>query len=340
MLDLAIVGAGPCGLAAAAAARDAGLNYRVWEKGCVTQSLTRYPYYMVFFSTTEKISIANVPFTIPDAKPTRRQALAYYRDVVRHLDLQVRQWREVVSIKRARTGFALQIKRSRDGLGEAKSTPALARFVIVATGGFGEPNRIDVDGSPEALSRIEHYYREPYPYFDQDVLVVGGGNSAVETALDLHRNGVRVRMAHFGSAFDPGVKPWVRPDIDNRIRSGEIPMHWGRRVAEVCDGWARLAPALGVQPQAKGPIRVRCDRILAMTGWRPDHSLLSGVGVGINPKTGIPRHDPKTMLTNVPGVYVAGVVAAGYNANKIFIENGRGHGGRIVRHIADVRARE
>ncbi len=323
-LDLAIVGAGPCGLAAAVAAKERGLSYAVFDRGCITESLTHYPYYMTFFSTAERLEIGGVPFTIPEAKPTRQQALAYYRRVVAHHGLVIRQYEDVTGIERSAAGEFVLHTRPRGG----RDARIRARAVVIATGGLGEPNRLDLeDGQPH--DRVIHYYKEPYPFFDQDVIVVGGGNSAAEAALELYRNGVRVRMVHFLDVFDRGVKPWVRPDIDNRIASGEIPMHWGSRVA-------RLGPATAtiVRDDTGAAIEVPCDRVLAMTGWCPDRTLLHSLGVRTDPHTGIPDHDRATMETNVPGVHIAGVIAAGFNANKIFIENGREHGGLIAAAVA------
>lgn len=328
-LDLVIVGAGPCGLAAAVAAARNGLSYVALDRGCITESLTHYPYYMTFFSTAERLEIGGVPFTIPDEKPTRREALAYYRHVVAHHGLRVRQYEEATRIVRRRgqaadnPGFAVHT-RTRHGQEDRIRT----RAVVVATGGFGEPNRLRVEGGA-CMDRVVHYYKEPYPFFDQDVAVVGGGNSAVEAALNLHRNGVRVRMVHFLDVLDRGVKPWVRPDIDNRIASGEIPMHWRSRVARLAPGTVTI-----VREDGGAAETVANDWVLAMTGWRPDRALLRGLGVRTDPVTGIPEHDRATMETNVPGVYIAGVIAAGFNANKIFIENGREHGRAIAGHLA------
>ena len=361
-LDLVIVGAGPCGLAAAVAAKEAGLRYVVLDRGCITESLTHYPYYMTFFSTAERLEIGKVPFTIPEAKPTRREALAYYRHVVARHGLKVRQYEEVTGIeaphvvgqeraemadKGAKEAFVGQKqgevadksgrRDSESALGafavhtrnrSGKADRLLSRAVVIATGGFGKPNRLELDGG-EPDGRVIHYYKDPYPFYDQEVIVVGGGNSAVEVALELYRNGVRVRMVHFLDVFDRGVKPWVRPDIDNRVASGEIPMHWGSRVARLDPGTATI-----VHDGTGAATEVANDWVLAMTGWRPDRALLHGLGVAADPVTGIPSHDPATMETNVRGVYVAGVIAAGYNANKIFIENGREHGALIAGHLA------
>ncbi|MCY4572549.1 MAG: YpdA family putative bacillithiol disulfide reductase [Gemmatimonadetes bacterium] len=320
-LDLAIVGAGPCGLAAAVAAKERRLSYAVFDRGCITESLTHYPYYMTFFSTAERLEIGGVPFTIPEAKPTRQQALAYYRHVVGHHELKVRQYEEVTGIERHPAGeFILHTR--------APGVRIRTRSVVIATGGFGKPNRLEQEDE-QPHDRVIHYYKEPYPFFDQEVIVVGGGNSAVEAALELYRNGVRVRMVHFLDVFDRGVKPWVRPDIDNRIASGEIPMHWRSRVARLGPGTAAI-----VRDDRGAATEVPCDWVLAMTGWRPDRTLLHSLGVHTDPVTGIPDHDRATMETNVPGVYIAGVIAAGFNANKIFIENGRQHGGLIAAAVA------
>lgn len=334
-LDIVIVGAGPCGLAAAVAAKESGLRHVVLDRGCITESLTHYPYYMTFFSTAERLEIGGVPFTIPEAKPTRREALAYYRHVVAHHGLRVRQYENVTAIVRQNPGEVADrpgfIVHTRARQGHEYRIRTLA--VVIATGGFGEPNRLELEGG-DPDGRVIHYYKDPYPFFDQDVTVVGGGNSAVEVALELYRNRVRVRMVHFLDAFDRGVKPWVRPDIDNRIASGEIPMHWGSRVARLGPGTATIVGEDDGAAQT-----VASDWVLAMTGWRPDRTLLRGLGVETDPVTGIPEHDRASMETNVPGVYIAGVIAAGFNANKIFIENGREHGGLIAGHLAGRRGR-
>ena len=322
-LDVIIVGAGPCGLAVAVAVKERGLGYAILDRGCITESLTHYPSYMTFFSTAERLEIGDVPFTIPEPKPTRRDALAYYRHVVAHHGIGVRQYEEVTDIARENDAFAVHT-RTRDG----REDRLASRAVVVATGGFGEPNRLGFEGE-DRHRRVIHYYKEPFPFFDQDVLVVGGGNSAVEAALELYRNGVRVRMVHFAEVLDRGVKPWVRPDIENRIESGEIPMHWGSRVVRLGTESATI-----MEESTRAEAEIPNDWVLAMTGWRPDAALLTDLGVKTDPDTGIPAHDPATMETTAPGVYIAGVIAAGFNANKIFIENGREHGALIATHLA------
>jgi len=318
--ELIVVGAGPCGIAVGAAARKGGISCVLFDKGCITSSLVSYPYYMTFFSTAVMLEVGDVPFTIPDAKPTRRETLAYYRRVVDHWGLDVRQYEEVVRIEGAEGAFTV-VTRGRSGA-EAKHAAAA---VVMATGGFHEPNWLGVPG--ESLPKVRHYYHEPYPYFDQDVLVVGAGNSAVEAALEMYRNGVRVSMVHFLDGIDAGVKPWVVPDITNRLAKGEIPVYWRHRVAEV-----RPASVVLREESHGTETEIPNDFVVAMTGWRADHAPLRALGVEIDGATGIPAHDPATMETNVPGLYIAGVIAAGHDANKIFIENGREHGGLIAAH--------
>jgi thioredoxin reductase (NADPH) len=316
--ELIVVGAGPCGIAVGAAAAKAGLSCVLFDRGAITNSLLGYPYYMTFFSTAIMLEVGDIPFTIPDAKPTRREALAYYRKVVEHWGMEVRQYEEVVGISGSEGDFTVRTRR-RDGSEHDHATAA----VVVATGGFQTPNFLEVPG--EDSSKVRHYYQEPYPYYDQDVLVVGAGNSAVEAALEMYRNGVRVSLVHFLDTIDRGVKPWVVPDITNRLERGEIPVYWGHRVAEV-----KPASVVLRSEEDGSETEIDNDFVVAMTGWRSDHSQLVGLGVSIDQETGIPSHDKATMMTDVPGLYVAGVIAAGHNANKIFIENGREHGGLIA----------
>ena len=320
-IDLAVVGAGPCGIAVGAAGATAGLQATLYDKGCITNSLANYPYYMTFFSTARKLEIAGVPFTIADSKPTRREALTYYRRVVQHYDLDVRQYEEVTSIEGQRGDFLLRT-RARSG----KEATLRARAIVVATGGFHEPNYLDVPG--EELPKVKHYYQEPYPFYDQDVLVVGAGNSSVESALETYRAGARVTMVHIYDEIDRGVKPWVVPDIQNRLENGEIEVYWRHRIQEI-----RPTSVLLWNMDSKQTVEIPNDWVLAMTGWRPDRKFISGLGIDIDDETGIPSHSLDTMETNVPGIYIAGVLAAGYDANKIFIENGKLHGPKIVEAI-------
>jgi thioredoxin reductase (NADPH) len=322
--DLLIVGAGPCGLAAAVSAQRAGLRPLVIESGVVVSTIAAYPTYVRFFSTAEKLSIGGLPFVIATEKPTRRDALAYYRTVVTYFGIPLRQRERVTAIEGKSGEFTVV---SRNGAGEERHTRAGA--VVVATGYFGSPNKLGVPG--EDSPHVTHLYREGHEAFMQDVVVVGGGNSAAEAALDLWRSGARVTLVHFGPTFDKKIKPWVLPDFTNRVKEGLISVKWSSRVKAI-------EPAAVVLVTDGREERLRADRIYVMTGFAPSLDLLRATGVPIDEKTGIPEHDPETLETAVPGVFIAGVVVAGYDANKIFIENGRYHGDRIVARLLGQRA--
>ena len=321
MLDLVVIGAGPCGLAVGVAAKRAHLACSLFDKGPVVSSLQRYPLYMTFFSTPEKLEIG-VPFVTAGDKPTRREALAYYRRVAEHFELDVRQYHAVVRVERTAEGFELEAQHP----GAAEPETIRSRHVVYATGYFESPNLLDVPG--EDLPHVSHFFVEPHPYWQQRVVVVGGGNSAVEAALELSRVNARVTLVHFLSDFDRGVKPWVLPDITNRVKEGRVAVRWCSRVVEI----TRSHVVVRRDPDGDRDT-VPADFVVALTGYRADLRLLRSLGVQVDDTTGVPRHDPATMETNVPGVYIAGVLSSGFDANKIFIENGREHGGRICDHI-------
>ena len=322
-LDIAVVGAGPCGIAVGAAAVRKGLSVGLYDKGCITSSLVKYPYYMTFFSTAEKLEIANVPFTIAGHKPTRQEALVYYRRVVQAHDLRVNQYQEIRSLEGSRGDFILRSRNKYDLPEEIR-----AKYVVLATGGFNQPNFLGVPG--ENLPKVKHYYQEPHPYYDQEVMIVGAGNSAVECALELYRTGARVSLVHFGNSIDKGVKPWVVPDINNRLARNEIQVHWEHRVESIFRESVVITHVTSHEKK-----EIPNDWILAMTGWSPDKALLHEFNIRTNPETGIPDHNPDTMESNREGVYIAGVLAAGKNANKIFIENGKLHGPRIIASVVE-----
>jgi thioredoxin reductase (NADPH) len=319
-LDAVVVGAGPCGLAAAISFQKAGLTARVYDRDCVVSSITQYPTYATFFSTAEKISLGGLPFVVPVAKPSRRDALAYYRAVVTHFGLDVRQYEMVERIEGS--GGAFSLRTVRPGHPPAE---VLTRAVVIATGYWGSPNRIGVPG--EDLPHVTHTYREGHHAFQQDVVVVGGGNSAAEAALELWRAGANVTLAHFGPTFDKKIKPWILTDLENRIAEGSIGVRWGCRVTSIDASAVHLRGALGDEH------RIEAAHVYLMTGYAPNVDLLRASGVEIDAATGIPRHDRATLETNVPGLFIAGVVTAGYDANKVFIENGRYHGERIVARL-------
>ena len=341
--DVRVSGAGPCGLAAAAAATRAGLRVVVIERSCVVSGIYGYPTFMTFFSTASKLAVAGVPFVVAAEKPTRRDALAYYRMIVEHFELDVRQYEAVRSITaadgglppRSRIPWARVRRAVHRPLGDARfrvrsvarsgvERETLASAVVVATGYFGVPNRLGVPG--EDLPHVTHRFTEGHEAFRRHAVVVGGGNSSVDAALDLYRAGARVTIVHLGPTFDRNIKPWLLPDITNRVAEGSIAARWESRVAAI-------TPAEVVLATPRGEERIAADHVYLMLGYQPEVGLLREVGVPIDPETGIPAHDPLTMETTVPGVFIAGVIASGYDANKTFIENGRFHGDRIVARL-------
>ena len=297
----------------------AGLGVEVLESSVVVASIAQYPTYATFFSTAEKLSLGGLPFIISSEKPTRRDALTYYRSVVRHFRIPVRQGHRVTRIDGEKGDFRVQVALAGDVSAEIR-----AKSVVVATGYFGSPNRIGVPG--EDLPHVTHIYREGHEAFDQDVVVAGGGNSAAEAALDLWRSGARVTLVHFGPTFDKKIKPWVLPDFENRVKEGAIAVRWESRIRSI-------NPQSVIIGQATDEEALPASRVYLMTGFAPNMDLLAAKGVPIDPKTGIPSHDPQTLETAVPGIFIAGVVVAGFDANKVFIENGRFHGDRIVARI-------
>ncbi len=317
--DLLIVGAGPCGLAAAISAQRAGLRARVLDAGALVSTIAQYPSYVHFFSTAEKLSLGGVPFVVAEGKPSRRDALAYYRAIVRHFALDVRQYERVTRLERSGPEWLVH---STQVEGTVAVTRAAA--VCIATGYFGSPNYLRVEG--EDLPHVSHVYREGHEAFDQDVVVVGGGNSAAEAALELWRAGARVTLVHFGPDFDKRIKPWVLPDFVNRAKEGVIGTRWNSRVTSIDAGFVTVSAPTGTE-------RLAARFVYVMTGFAPNTGLLREAGVPIDATTGIPTHDADTLETPLPGLFIAGVVVAGFDANKVFIENGRFHGDRIVARL-------
>lgn len=320
LLDAIIVGAGPTGLACGIELKKRGLSARLFDKGCLTNSLYHYPTQMTFFTTPELLEIGGIPMTSLGEKPVRVEALKYYRRVAQHYGLDVRQYEPVLSFEGAPGGFTV---RTRDRFG--RENLYRCRFVILATGYYDRPNLLDVPG--EDLPKVSHYYKEPHPYFDQDVLVIGGKNSAAIAALELYRAGARVTLVHRREKLSDSIKYWIRPDIENRIKNGEIAAYFSTVVTEIRQESVDLRTP-------DGPVTIPNDFVFALTGYHPDTEFLSRHGIVFDPASQRPRVDPETLESERPGVYLAGVLVAGMHTNEIFIENGRFHGAQIAEAIA------
>ncbi|PYX88937.1 MAG: YpdA family putative bacillithiol disulfide reductase [Acidobacteria bacterium] len=317
--DVVVVGAGPTGMACAIEAQRAGLSALLIDKGCVVNSLFHYPANLVFFTTPELLEIGDIPFPSPNVKPTRPEALEYYRNVAQHYQLKIRQYENVDKISGSDRDFSIHTTHQRGSKFQHR-----ARKVIIATGYYDLPNYMNVPG--EELPKVLHYYRDPHPYFDTDVLVVGGKNSAAIAALELWRRGARVTLVHRGCGMHPNVKYWIKPDIENRIKNGEIKACFESCVREIRQDCVLLStPA--------GEVRIKNDFVFALTGYHPDYDFLRSVGIRLNDKDYRPECNPQTLESNVAGVYVAGVIVAGSRTSEIFIENGRFHGKQIAEDL-------
>ncbi|MGB7547489.1 MAG: YpdA family putative bacillithiol disulfide reductase [Terracidiphilus sp.] len=320
VFDLLVVGAGPTGLACAIEAGKAGLRAVLVDKGCVCNSLFHYPAHMTFFTTSELLEIGGIPFPSPNAKPTRDEALEYYRQVAAHYKLDVRQYQRVERVTGADGAFEAHMV---DRFGRHGSLRA--RKLAVATGYYDLPNMMGIPG--ENLSKVHHYYDDPHPYFEMDVAVIGGKNSAAIAALELWRHGARVTLVHREAELHRHVKYWIKPDIENRIKNGEIKAFFSSHVVEI-------APDTVTLETPEGRKTLHNDFVFAMTGYHPDFTFLERLGVRFEGADKLPVCDAETLESNVRGIYLAGVIVAGSRTNEIFIENGRFHGGQIARALA------
>jgi thioredoxin reductase (NADPH) len=323
--DLLIVGAGPTGLACAIEAQKAGFKAIILEKGCLVNSIYNYPTNMVFFTTPELLEIGDIPFTTSQLKPTRQEALEYYRRVTDFYSLHICQYQWVKTITGSNGNFRITANDRQGRIHDYR-----AKKIAVATGYYDLPNPIGIPG--EDLPKVFHYYREPFPYYDTDVVVIGGKNSAAETALDLWRHGARVTLVHRGAEMHGNIKYWVRPDIDNRIKAGEITAYFKSSVREI-------GPDYVVIEGKDGPTHIKNDFVFAMTGYHPDYDFLRSIGIELSTEQHRPVCDPETLESNVRGVYVGGVIVAGSRTNEIFIENGRFHGKQIAKHLKETISR-
>ena len=320
MYDAVIIGAGPAGLAAAYAAKQAGLDYVVVERHCIVHTIYQFPTGLIFYSTPELISLGDVPMIVQGLKPTREEALNYYLKFVGSQGIPVNTYEEVKRISGEDGDFEIRSVSQREG-----DRLYRTRKVILATGAFDSANRIGVPG--EELPKVFHYFKEGHPYFDRDVLVVGGKSSAVETALTLYRAGARVTMSYRRSGFR-GIKYWVLPDLENRIGEGSITAHMNSTVKEIRQAEVILDVAGEEQERV-----IPNDFVFCMTGHGPDVPFLSGTGVEIQHENNVPMHNPDTFESNVPGIYIIGVITAGNVSSDIFIENSRLHGPQVVKHM-------
>ena len=312
--DIIIVGAGPAGLACALEAQKQGFRHLVLDSGSIVDAIRRFPVNLSFFSTPELLEIGNVPFIVPTFRPTRSDIVRYYHRVAKDFGLNIQSGVKVTSVEKRDHSFEVVTDGGRYDCSN----------VVFATGYFDNPNPFEVPGS--ILPKVLRYYTEPYLYSGKKVAVVGGKNSAVEIALELFRNGSTVTLIHRGPKLSEGVKYWILPDIENRIKAGEITAFFDTRVSEI------RPSELILEGKHAGPIPN--DYVFVMIGYRPDNRLLEQLGVLIDPTSAAPSHDPNSMETNIQGVYVAGSIAAGRFNNKIFIENGRSHGALIVRSMS------
>ena len=318
--DALVVGAGPTGLACGIELQQRGLNCLLIEKGCVVNSLYHYPTNMSFFTTPELLEIGNLPMTSLNEKPTRTEALKYYRRAAEHYHLEIRQYERVDRIDGEDMAFQI-FTTDRYGCHDRYD----AQKVVLATGYYDVPNLLHVPG--EDLPKVIHYYKEAHPYYNHDVVVVGAKNSAAIAALELFWTGARVTLIHRGPSISNHVKYWIKPNIENRIKNGEIKVYFRSTIAEIRPDNVRI-----LTPD--GEITLKNDFVFAMTGYQPDLKFLNATGITLEPETRRPRTDPETLESERSGIYLAGVIVAGMHTNEIFIENGRFHGELIAKSIA------
>jgi thioredoxin reductase (NADPH) len=313
--DVICIGAGPTGLACAIEARRAGMRSLVIDKGCLCNSLFHYPTNMTFFTTPERMEIGALPMSTT-AKPTRPEALTYYRRAVEHYGIETRLYERVQQIQGKEGAFVVETETGSDARNQYRGGK-----IIIATGYYDMPNRLGIPG--EDLPHVSHYFAEAHPYWNQDVIVIGAKNSAAEAALELFRAGARVTLVHRGTEVGKNLKYWVKPDIENRIKAGEVRAMFSTQVTRIEPGavWVKNADGEQALPAAQ---------VFALTGYHPDFSFLERQGIKLEPETCRPQVNPDTLETNVPGIYVAGVVVGGKNTSDIFIENGRFHGRQII----------
>jgi thioredoxin reductase (NADPH) len=317
MEDIIIVGGGPCGLAAAIALKEIGKNPLIIEKGNIVNAIYRYPTHQTFFSTSEKLEIGDIPFMTEDYKPKRSQALVYYREVAKRKQLRIHPFETVLGVTKKGDSFLVNTDKKQ----------YRTKYVIIATGYYDNPNHLNIPG--ENLPKVSHYFKEAHPYHNLDVCVIGGKNSSVDATLELVKAGARVTVIYRGDKYSPSIKPWILPEFDALIRNNIVKMEFNAQIKEITNEEV-IYEINGIEK------RIKNDFVFAMIGYHPDHQFLKKMGVQIDEASGRPLFDEGTMETNINGIYIAGVIAAGNNANEIFIENGRFHGDLIAQAIVKV----
>lgn len=313
--EVIVIGGGPCGIAAAISLKKIGIEPVIIEKGNIVNAIYHYPTHQTFFSTSEKLEIGNYPFVTEHYKPKRNQALVYYREVVKREQLRVNTYEKVQSVQKEENETFTVVTDKQ---------VYRCQHVVIATGYYDHPNYMNVHG--EELSKVFHYFKEAHPYFDKDVVVIGGKNSSVDATIELVKAGARVTVLYRGSSFSSSIKPWILPEFESLIRNGIVTMEFQAHVKEITEDKV-------VYVKDGQEIKIKNDFVFAMTGYHPDHHFLKQMGVEIDEASGRPIFNEETMETNVSGIYIAGVIAAGNNANEIFIENGRFHGEQIANAI-------
>ncbi|PAV29518.1 hypothetical protein CIL05_11680 [Virgibacillus profundi] len=314
-----IIGGGPCGMSCAIELQKHGMNPLIIEKENIVNTIYNFPTHQMFFSSSEKLEIGDVPFITENQKPVRNQALAYYRAVAERKNLRVNTFEKVIEVKPENNGFLVRTSKNTHEICNYE-----ADHVIIATGYYDQPNYLGIPG--EELSKVMHYFKEPHPYFNKDVVVIGGKNSAVDATLELHKAGARVMVIYRGEEYSKSIKPWILPEFDSLVRKDLVQMHFQSQVTKITNNELYYT-------NNSETMRIKNDFVFAMTGYKPDLLFLENIGIEIDKMNGAPRYNENTFETNISGIYIAGVVAAGYNNNKIFIENGRFHGQAIAESI-------
>ncbi|MBF7017074.1 bacillithiol disulfide reductase YpdA [Staphylococcus durrellii] len=311
-----IIGGGPCGLSAAIEQKKKGIETLVIEKGNVVEAIYNYPTHQTFFSSSDKLSIGDIPFIVEESKPRRNQALVYYREVVKHHQLNIHAFEEVLTVKKINNRFTITTTKD----------VYECRFLTVATGYYGQHNQLEVEGAE--LPKVKHYFKEAHPYFNQDVVIIGGKNSAVDAALELEKAGANVTVIYRGNEYPKAIKPWILPNFESLVRNEKIEMLFDTDVVKVTEETV-------VYEQNGQTYEISNDYVFAMIGYHPDYDFLESIGIEINTNDygTAPVYNKETYETNIENCFIAGVIAAGNDANTIFIENGKYHGGIITQSI-------